>query len=248
MKQIKLSGRSTARKSPIGSTNNQWEETPPLNEVSLYRIYDRYEEKIIAMAVHTSLENIEKMKRFEYDFFGTALNYSYNNYRTEDYSDVELEQSENIFSKVVLAAKAVHKTKDEVKKRYRFKRKLMRELMANKKYTQTAVAATIYFIDYLLQLPKEETEKLGHELGPEIRRERGLMELYNEENSSPTVLHSFAEQLDRGFAKGIEQGLEQGKKDVIYSGMKQGLDISTLAMLTGYSEERVRGIMEEVQD
>jgi len=33
----KLVGRSTARKSPIGSTNNQWGGTkPPLIKVSLY--------------------------------------------------------------------------------------------------------------------------------------------------------------------------------------------------------------------
>ncbi|TQR13296.1 hypothetical protein FG382_11805 [Psychrobacillus lasiicapitis] len=33
-----MSGRSTARKSPIGSTNNRWgiKNTPPLIEVSLY--------------------------------------------------------------------------------------------------------------------------------------------------------------------------------------------------------------------
>ncbi|KAB2497385.1 hypothetical protein BTO25_03500 [Bacillus sp. MB366] len=35
----KLVGRSTARKSPIGSTNNQWGGTkPPLIKVSLYVI------------------------------------------------------------------------------------------------------------------------------------------------------------------------------------------------------------------
>lgn len=69
----------------------------------------------------------------------------------------------------------------------------------------------IGFIDYLLWLPKELTEKLAGEVGPKIRKERGLMELYNEENTSPTILHSFAEQLDLGIAKGVEQGREEGK-------------------------------------
>ncbi|PFM63959.1 hypothetical protein COJ48_13430 [Bacillus cereus] len=35
-KAKELGGRSTARKSPIGSTNNQWGMNPPLIKVSLY--------------------------------------------------------------------------------------------------------------------------------------------------------------------------------------------------------------------
>ncbi len=47
----KLDGRSTARKSPIGSTNNQWGMKPPLIKVSLYdRNIDFYlKEKYIWM-------------------------------------------------------------------------------------------------------------------------------------------------------------------------------------------------------
>ena len=89
-----------------------------------YRIYDRYEEEIIALAVHTFRGKIDKMTQFEYAFFGTKLNYSYNNYKTEDYSDKELMQSNNIFSRIVLAAKAMHQTKDKMKERYQFKYKL----------------------------------------------------------------------------------------------------------------------------
>ncbi|ATI54008.1 hypothetical protein CPZ32_11840 [Bacillus cereus] len=37
-KAKKLGGESTARKSPIGSTNNQWGMNPPLIKVSLYFI------------------------------------------------------------------------------------------------------------------------------------------------------------------------------------------------------------------
>lgn len=222
-----------------------------------YRIYDRHKEKIVALAVHTSSENIERMTRFEYDYFGTELIYSYNNYKTEDYSDAELERSENIFSKVVLAAKALHQTKDELERRYRFKRRLMRKLIQSENYSRTAVAATFYFIDYLLQLPEEETKKLSIELGPEIRKERGLMELYNEENASPTVFNSFAEQLDRGFAKGIEQGLEQGIEQGKEQGIKQsskniakkliakGMPLDLIADVTGLSLNEVKTLEDD---
>lgn len=221
-----------------------------------YRIYDRHKEKIVALAVHTTRENIGKMKHFQYDYFGTALNYSYNNYRVEDYTNEELGHSNNIFSRVVLAAKAMHETKGKVEKRYQFKRKLMRELIRSKRYSRTAIVATIFFVDYLLQLPKEDTRRLGQEIGGEIRKERGIMELYNEENAPPTVLNSFAEQLDRSIAKGIEQGLERGLEQGIDLGVEKaaskmlqmGLDLEVVSEATGLSLERVRALEQEMEE
>ena len=70
-----------------------------------YRIYDQHREKIVAIAVHTSLNKSGKLEHFEYDYFGTHLHYSYTNNRTEDYQDEELERSDKLFSKIVLAAK-----------------------------------------------------------------------------------------------------------------------------------------------
>lgn len=217
-----------------------------------YRIYDRHEEKVVTLAIHTSRENIGEMKYFEYNYFGTALHYSYNNYRTEDYLDTELERSDNIFSGVVLAAKAMHKTKGKIEERYHFKRKLMRELIRSKKYSRPAIVATIYFIDYLLQLPKEETRKLGQEIGPEIRKERGIMELYNEENAPPTVYNSFAEQLDRGFARGIEQGLEQGisleKQNIAKKLFSEKMPLEMIAHVTDLSMDELKAIQEAIEE
>ncbi|MDR4169197.1 hypothetical protein CN923_12040 [Bacillus cereus] len=39
-----LDGRSTARKSPIGSTNNQWGIPPPLIKVSLYSLIKKHQQ------------------------------------------------------------------------------------------------------------------------------------------------------------------------------------------------------------
>lgn len=210
-----------------------------------YRIYDRYEEKIIAVAVHTSLDQINEMRQFEYDYFGTKLMYTYNNYRTEDYSNEALEHSKNIFSKIVLAAKGLHQTKNEAQKRYRFKRKLMNDLIRNQQFSRTAVMATLHFIDYLLRLPKEYMKQLSKEIVPVLRKESGLMELYNEENAPPTVLESFAERIEKSLEQGRVQGKEESKIDVILTGTKNKIDVPTLAMLTGYSEEHVREIIKE---
>ncbi len=119
----------------------------------------------------------------------------YKNYHMEAYPDKKLEQSDNIFSKIVLATKALHQTKDEEHQRYLFKGKLMRELIRNQNYPRTAVQAVFHFIDYLLQLSEAYTKQLSEEIRPMIRRE---MELYNKENASPTIMNAFDLELEKG--------------------------------------------------
>ena len=86
----------------------------------------------------------------------------------------------------------------------------MREIIRNKDYSRTAVQAVFHFIDYLLQLPKAYTKQLSEEIRPIIREETELMELYNKENASPTILNAFDLELEKGIKQGIEAGLEQG--------------------------------------
>ncbi|MCG7333686.1 Rpn family recombination-promoting nuclease/putative transposase [Sporosarcina sp. ACRSM] len=129
-----------------------------------YRIYDRHQEKIVAIAVHTSPNINTRPKHFSYDYLGTQLRYSYRHYQTEDYSDKQLEQFDNIFSKVVLAAKALQRTKDEAHQRYLFKSKLMHELIRHQNYSRTAIQAVFHFIDYLLELPEAYTKQLSNEI------------------------------------------------------------------------------------
>lgn len=221
-----------------------------------YRIYDRYQEKIVALAVHTFQGSIDKMKTFQYDYFDTKLSYTYANYRTEDYSNDLLERSENIFSKVVLAAKGLHKTKDEVEERYEFKRKLMNELIRNQRYSRTAVMATLHFIDYLLRLPEDYKKKLSEDIRLVFREENGLMELYDEDNAPPTVLESFgakiarlekleAESRKEGLKQGLEQGLALEKTRTAKRLLARGMSVGEVMLATELSREEVVALQED---
>lgn len=203
-----------------------------------YRIYDRYEEKIVAIAVHTSPKNSDIPDQFEYNYFGTKLKFSYTNSTIANYTDEELERSEKLFGKIILAAKALHKTKDEIRQRYLFKRKLMREIIRDQQYPRTAVQAALHFIDYLLQLPKSFTEQLSAEIRPIIRKETELMELYNKEDASPTVRNAF----DLEFQKGIEQGIDREKSDVTKKLLLNNIPLETIINVTGLSLEEIKRI------
>lgn len=212
-----------------------------------YRIYDRHQEKIVAIAVHTSISSKAIPEYFTYDYFDTQLHYSYRNYRTEAYSDEELEKTDNIFGKIILAAKALHQTKNEDYQRYLFKRKLMRELIREPNYSRTAVQAVFHFIDYLLQLPEGYTKQLSKEIRPMIREEKRLMELYNKENASPTIKSAFDLELERGIEQGLEQGLEQGVKKVVLEMLKKGTATEFIMEVTHLEEEEIEKLREMLQ-
>lgn len=207
-----------------------------------YRIYDQHREKIVAIAVHTSPSKSERPEHFEYNYFGTQLHYAYTNYRTEDIPDEELERSDKLFSKIVLAAKALHKTKDEEHQRYLFKRKLMHEIVRNKNYSRITVQAVLHFIDYLLQLPEKYMNQLSEYIGPIIREETELMELYNKENASPTILKSFAEEFEQGIEQGKMEGKLEERRAIAQKLILNNMPLETITEITELTLEEVKGI------
>lgn len=219
-----------------------------------YRIYDRSKEKIIAIAVHTSPMKSDMLEHFEYDYFGTALHYSYTNYRTEDYPDEELERSDKLFSKIVLAAKVLHQTKDKEQQRYRFKSKLMREIVRNKNYSRAAVQAVFHFIDYLLQLPEAYAKQLSEEIRPIIREETELMELYSKENAPPTIMNAFDLEFEKGIAKGKIEGKLEGelegkiieRRAIAKKLIVEKLPLETISTATGLTLDELKDLQEKL--
>lgn len=144
----------------------------------------------------------------------------------------------------------MHKTKGEEHQRYLFKRKLMRELVRNKEYSRIAVRATLHFVDYLLQLPEEYMKQLSEEIRPIIRKETELMELYNKENASPTILNAF----DLEWEKGIQQGKREGKIEekieerhaIAQKLIIEKLSLEMISTVTGLTLDEVKMIQEKL--
>ncbi len=77
------------------------------------------------------------------------------------------------------------------------------------------------------------------------------MGLYNEENASPTVANSFAEQLDRGIAQGLEQGLEQGisleKQNIAKKLILENMPLEMISSVTDLNIEELEAIRETIR-
>lgn len=130
--------------------------------IYFYRIYDKFRQKIVSVAVFSDPEREFKPDRFSYNFFGCSLEFRYRVYKILEYSDEELEKSENPFALVVLAAKRNLESRKDEEKRFAFKRELMR-LLLGKGYDRKKVIQIFRFLDGVLALPDEMKEQLIYE-------------------------------------------------------------------------------------
>ncbi|WP_153722812.1 RpnC/YadD family protein [Sporosarcina cascadiensis] len=208
-----------------------------------YRIFDRYEKKIAALAIMTSPYKNNYPKSFQYDFFCTTLNYKYTICKVFDYDDDMLRHSDSLFSKIILAAKYLYKTDNEEQKRYVFKSQLMRELIRNQSYSRLSVQAVLHFVDYLLKLPKELEQQLFQSIYPLLGEERKLMELYNKDNASPTIYNAF--DLER--IQGREEGILEARKSIARNLLKQKLALEAIIAATQLSKEEIEALQSELQ-
>ncbi len=70
-----------------------------------YRIFDRYRKPMTAIAIFTARNGRNMPNRYEYCFLGTHHMYKYNTLCITDFTEEELEKSNNPFAVVMLAAR-----------------------------------------------------------------------------------------------------------------------------------------------
>jgi len=128
-----------------------------------YRIYDRYNQKITAIAIYTGARTPKEYSAFNYEFSGTRLLYEFNSYKITTPKQKELLVSDNPFALVVLTCQYLLKTKNNLTKRLAFKLKLIR-LAKDKKYSDRQIVNLLRFIDFILVLPRELEQKFQKEI------------------------------------------------------------------------------------
>ncbi|MCG7336103.1 hypothetical protein MHZ95_12595 [Sporosarcina sp. ACRSM] len=115
----------------------------------------------------------------------------------------------------------------------------MREILKSDRYSHTEILAVFYFIDYLLRLPKELTEKFYDKMVPIIEKEVKQMVQFNNEDLSPTMEAVFTRIREEGERKGIEQGIEKGIEKVVLEMLKEGLPDDLITKVTHLDKETI---------
>jgi hypothetical protein len=203
-----------------------------------YRIYDKYEKDVVAIALLTDDSKLFRPNVYQRSSHGTVVTYKYNIYKFIDHKEDELLQSSNPFAIAVLAGKYANDSKNNVEKRYRFKYKLIRLILEKKDLPQPEqriyLSTLIYFIDYLLQLPYELSQKLRNE----IISNKEVKEMWHldRKNLPPT----WAELEDIIKEEGMEAGKKEGLKQVAIELLKDGLPIEDVTRYVKLPIEEIK--------
>lgn len=76
------------------------------------------------------------------------------------------------------------------------------------------------------------------------------MELYNDENASPTVYKSFAEQLDQmeeKVEKSKQEGIDLNKQETAIRMLRMRLDLELISEATGLPFEKLQMLEKEIE-
>lgn len=119
-----------------------------------YCIYDYFDREVYAIALLKSRQKTKHADGSHYSLFGTKVDYEYNIYTFDPKHISELEQSSNPFAAAVIAVIYANKAKEDAEKRYKFKRKLMIQVLQkhtlHQENSRMYLSALFYFIDYFL--------------------------------------------------------------------------------------------------
>lgn len=130
-----------------------------------YRIFDRYGQQVVSLAVLADDRASWQPNQFGYERWGCALNFRFPIVKLTNYHSRwdELEASDNPFATVVMAHLKTQETQHNPEERAASKRILIRRLFA-KGYSRQDILNLFHFIDWLMRLPAEMEDQLWNEL------------------------------------------------------------------------------------
>ena len=137
-----------------------------------YRIWDHYEREITALAFYTGKTRNQPSYYFSPNFT-RCMFYGYYTYSVKDADKDALLASENPFALAVLAAKYLLESGVNLKKRYKFKYKLIKLAFA-KSYSHDKIRALMDFIYLLLPLEEEMESRLVKEITEELNQDKDM--------------------------------------------------------------------------
>jgi len=149
---------------------------------NFYRIYDRHQQPMTAIAIFTGPDGHKIPNRYEYHFLGTHHVYQYNTLNISEPTDEELEKSNNPFAIVMLAArKALLAGKIPEKELLEQKLLVAKLLLGKKQFSHKKIKAILTFLKGYIVFDKKETNRIFDKQIKEITHQKNTMGLLEEQ-------------------------------------------------------------------
>lgn len=119
-----------------------------------YRIFDRYKQKVISLALLADGDTTWRPQRYGYSLWGYTINMEFPTVKLLDYTDqwAMLESSKNPFAVVVMAHLKAQETRRYPKSRLRWKIEIVKGLYAHG-WNHIDIWELFRFLDWIMVLP-----------------------------------------------------------------------------------------------
>ena len=194
-----------------------------------YRIYDKYQQPITAVAILTDRNKKFRPQKFEQTYLGTTIRYDFNMYKILAQSEKELLESDNPFAMVVLtvlvALKKGKLTEDEL---FNEKIALARRLL-QRQLSKDKIRALMNFLKLYIRF--SSNEKVA-------KFEKELETLTNKTKKTMGIEEFVLARAERiGEKKGIEKGIEKGSQ------ARNVSFVQALLKETDFDDEKIAGLV-----
>jgi hypothetical protein len=191
-----------------------------------YRLFDRYNRKVVSLAVLGDDQPGWRPDRFGYDLWGCTIDFRFPVVKLLDYAGrvEELERDPNPFAAVVLAHVKAMETRRNAESRWTWKVRLIKGLY-ERGLDREEIRRLFRLIDWIMALPKGLDRKFWLEI-----------EKFEEARKMPYI--TSVERL------GMEKGKKEGKKEGRKEGLRQGIEI---ALKTKFGEQGCK-VLDNLRD
>jgi hypothetical protein len=168
-----------------------------------YRIYDKHDVDITALAVLTY--KTDQQYDFNYDVYGASVSYRYNTACIANYPEAELQKNQNPFALICLAVQYDNRYRADEDKKFNLKRDMIK-MLRDRGYKKEEIIELLEFIDDAIQLTDTMKNKIFDE---------EVMHLLEEDEPMAYV---------SGFRqRAINEGKLEGKREGELKGLMEGL-------------------------
>ncbi len=214
-----------------------------------YRILDRFEVEVAALAVFTGDSKQKVPYTYEKDFLGTRLKYEYNSYHILEHTEQQLLAMDNPFALIVLSAqKALLLGKIPEEELGEQRLTIARALIQSKRYDSEQIRRFIFFLKtYIFLRNSEINSKFDREI-EKLTKDRIVMGII-ETIKMITREEGREEGIEKGLEKGREEGIEQQNRIFVKNMLLETtFETAKIALLAGVSESFVKAVKEELGD
>ncbi len=170
-----------------------------------YRVYDRYREPVVSLAILADDKPEWKPDSFTYELWGCKVSLKFPVVKLWDYNETwdDLAARTNPFATVVMAHLKTQATRKDPDSRMRWKMFLFRRLYESG-YDRQQILDLLWFIDWVMWLPP----KLKHQF-------EGAIEAYEAEKKMEYMTTWERNGLEKGLEKGLAKGIRKGEATIL---------------------------------